>query len=134
MKTKYHRMLVLMLAAGLMLSGPAYVAAQEKTTAKPAKTSEGVDLRPKMKEMKEGKNLLYSGREVKITAVVKDGKVARWSATGPDGKTLPTVLRRGKVSCQVCIKTTDEKTGQEKEHCYPVDCDRLPPPKKLAAE
>jgi hypothetical protein len=86
-----------------------------------------IDLRPRMKQMKlkDGPNLIYRGNGFKLTAEVKGGKVARWTATDNKGKPLPTnpvqVAYAGVIKCEVCV-TIQTGGGGSSKICTEVDC------------
>jgi hypothetical protein len=95
------------------------IAAGEKT--------QTIDLRSRMKQMKlkEGPNLVYTGDGFKLTAEVKGGKVARWTATDNNGRPLPTkpvqVAYEGVIKCEVCV-TIQTGGGGSTKTCTVVDC------------
>jgi hypothetical protein len=83
-----------------------------------------------MKQMKlrDGKNIVYEGPNYKLIAVAKGGKVSDWVATDNNGKSLPTTLSQGVITCQVCI-TIKSGGGSSDKTCTEVDCSILEKPK-----
>ena len=115
----------------IWLTTSAYAAPEKRQSSREAKPK-NIDLRPAMKQMKlkEGSNIVYSGRGVKLIAEVKDGKVIEWRETSSTGSTILTEAKptSGKVKrpCWLCPHTPS--TGPLDKVCYSLPCDKLPKP------
>ena len=127
MKTNYCTLFAVLTAA-LLTTTWTYAAPQEQAP-KSEQTDSGkstmIDLRPKMKGMKlkEGANLVYTGPDFKLTAILQNGKVARWNATDSKGKALRTTVSHAIIKCEVCV-TIDTGHGT-RQTCVEVDCSIL---------
>ena len=120
----------------IWLTASAYAASEKRQSLRQAKPK-NIDLRPVMKRMKlkEGSNIVHSGRDVKLIAEVKDGKVVEWRATSTTGSAIPIEVMSTQVSgkkpkkprpCILCPHTPS--TGPLDEVCYELPCDKLPKP------
>src|SRR4051794_37348216 len=116
----------------ILLTASAHAVPEKRNSLRQAKP-QSIDLRPAMKRMKlkEGSNVIGSGRGVKLIAEVKDGKVVEWRATSSTGTTIPMKARttrpRGKrLPCIVC--PIDSSSAPLDMPCYEIDCSKLPKP------
>lgn len=73
--------------------------------AKDSKEDQEIDVVPmvKNKQFREGLNLVYTGKGLKLSARVKDGKIDNWVVTDKNGKELPSTYARAARNCRLCV-------------------------------
>jgi len=72
---------------------------------------------------KTGNQLIVSNGDTKLYAVIKDGKVEKYTATGKSGEDLKVTTMAKKAVCSVCIYTPSGNMV-----CYTVSCSDIPRP------
>lgn len=69
------------------------------------KDSQVIDVVPMVrnKQFREGLNPVYTGKGLKLSARVKDGKIDNWVVTDSKGKELPSTYARAARNCRICV-------------------------------
>ncbi|MEW6210103.1 MAG: hypothetical protein AB1631_17180, partial [Acidobacteriota bacterium] len=72
---------------------------------KDSKEDQEIDVVPMVrnKKFREGLNPVYTGKGLKLSARVKDGKIDNWVVTDSNGKELPSTYARSVRYCRICV-------------------------------
>ncbi len=72
---------------------------------KDSKQDQEIDVVPMVrnKQFREGLNPVYTGKGLKLSARVKDGKIDNYTVTDSNGKELPATYAKSVRYCRICV-------------------------------